>query len=69
MIVKAVCTRCGSSDVARDKDHEHPGVGICPQCVPTYIDDVCEHGTALNVHCCGCHSGFLFDMETCTCES
>lgn len=24
-------------------------------------DEVCEHGTALDVHCCNCHSGFLFD--------
>jgi len=22
---------------------------------------VCEHGTAVDVHCCNCHSGFLFD--------
>jgi hypothetical protein len=30
-------------------------------------DWVCEHGTASDVHCCGCHSGFLFDRTTCTC--
>jgi hypothetical protein len=30
-------------------------------------DWVCEHGTALDVHCCGCHSGFLFDFAACTC--
>ena len=30
-------------------------------------DDVCQHGTAMDVHCCGCHSGFLFDLESCTC--
>jgi hypothetical protein len=30
-------------------------------------DPVCEHGTALDVHCCGCHSGFLLDIESCTC--
>jgi hypothetical protein len=23
---------------------------------------VCEHGTAMDVHCCNCHSGFVFDM-------
>ena len=28
---------------------------------------VCEHGTAVDVHCCNCHSGFLFDVENCTC--
>jgi hypothetical protein len=30
-------------------------------------DEVCEHGTAMDVHCCGCHSGFLFSLEECTC--
>jgi DNA-binding NarL/FixJ family response regulator len=30
-------------------------------------DPVCEHGTALDVHCCGCHSGFLFEGMRCTC--
>ena len=24
-------------------------------------DIVCEHGTAMDVHCCNCHSGFIFD--------
>lgn len=28
----------------------------------------CEHGTALDVHCCNCHSGFLFDINSCVCE-
>lgn len=26
-------------------------------------DEVCEHGTALDVHCCNCHSGFIFDKD------
>lgn len=26
-------------------------------------DVVCEHGTAADVHCCGCHSGFLFEDD------
>lgn len=30
-------------------------------------DAVCEHGTALDVHCCNCHSGFLFNPEQCHC--
>lgn len=30
-------------------------------------DAVCEHGTAMDVHCCGCHSGFLFDVAACNC--
>lgn len=30
-------------------------------------DAVCKHGTALDVHCCNCHSGFLFDAASCVC--
>lgn len=30
-------------------------------------DLVCKHGVAMDVHCCGCHSGFLFDAATCVC--
>lgn len=30
-------------------------------------DWVCEHGTAADVHCCNCHSGFLFDADRCVC--
>lgn len=26
-------------------------------------DPVCQHGTALDVHCCHCHSGFIFDKD------
>jgi hypothetical protein len=26
-------------------------------------DMVCEHGTAADVHCCNCHSGFIFDKD------
>lgn len=32
-------------------------------------DWVCEHGTAMDVHCCNCHSGFLFDADSCVCVS
>jgi hypothetical protein len=31
-------------------------------------DVVCEHGTAIDVHCCNCHSGFLFDWKNCVCH-
>jgi hypothetical protein len=34
---------------------------------PVEDDITCEHGTALDVHCCNCHSGFLFDTRSCTC--
>lgn len=30
-------------------------------------DTHCKHGTAWDVHCCNCHSGFLFDVMDCTC--
>lgn len=30
-------------------------------------DVTCEHGTAMDVHCCNCHSGFLFDVNECWC--
>lgn len=26
-------------------------------------DLCCRHGVALDVHCCGCHSGFIFDLD------
>jgi hypothetical protein len=32
-------------------------------------DPVCEHGTAMDVHCCNCHSGFLFDADSCVCSA
>ena len=31
--------------------------------VDCYGDHVCEHGVAMDVHCCNCHSGFIFDMD------
>jgi hypothetical protein len=38
--MKAFCTKCGGYDVKRDAEQEHPGVGNCAKCGPTYIDDV-----------------------------
>src|SRR3990167_3178605 len=31
------------------------------------VKEACEHGTALDVHCCNCHSGFLFTPNECVC--
>jgi len=31
-------------------------------------DYVCQHGTAMDVHCCNCHSGFLFETDHHCCE-
>lgn len=36
---EAVCARCGSTDVKRDKEQEHPGVGTCGNCGYWYITD------------------------------
>ena len=30
---------------------------------PSVDDPACEHGIALDVHCCHCHSGFIFDKN------
>lgn len=30
-------------------------------------DVVCQHGTAIDVHCCNCHHGFLFTPDSCVC--
>lgn len=32
------------------------------------FDACCVHGTAMDVHCCNCHSGFLFDAASCVCR-
>jgi hypothetical protein len=39
------------------------------QCYTLEPDAICEHGTAMDVHCCNCHGGFLFDSDACTCLS
>jgi len=39
----------------------------CEQFHPNIDSGVCKHGTALDVHCCNCHSGFLFDIDSCVC--
>lgn len=31
-------------------------------------DVICRHGVAMDVHCCGCHSGFIFDRDEHDCE-
>ncbi len=38
------------------------GEGIAPH-QNDVGDWVCQHGTSIAVHCCNCHSGFVFDME------
>ena len=36
---------------------------------PATGDWVCEHGKAVDIHCCNCHPGFLFDAESCVCAT
>jgi len=48
------CDRCTSARKSAPK----PTGGASPQ-----ADATCEHGTAMDVHCCNCHSGFIFDMN------
>lgn len=47
----------------------------CVEKVPGYVcrrergevelrpDVVCKHGVAMDVHCCNCHSGYIFDRH------
>lgn len=37
----------------------------CGSCHPSILhsEPACEHGTAWDVHCCNCHSGFIFDLD------
>lgn len=42
------------------------GTAPLPVACPVHgssCDLVCQHGTALDVHCCNCHSGFIFDKD------
>ena len=41
-----------------DRHDEDTGARPAPA-----LDVVCEHGTAMDVHCCNCHSGFIFDTD------
>jgi hypothetical protein len=48
----------------RIDDHalrEAPRAAAPPPPAPP-VDEVCEHGVAMDVHCCNCHTGFIFDV-------
>ena len=51
-------SRTASSDGGRAQDRAEPQWHI-----DHAGDYVCEHGTAIDVHCCNCHSGFRFDLD------
>lgn len=47
----------------RDKESDILSPGEPPAAAQPADDVVCEHGTAMDVHCCNCHSGFIFDRD------
>jgi hypothetical protein len=53
------CERCRTQpfDLCAD------GARLISAAVVDAADHVCEHGTAMDVHCCNCHSGFIFDRD------
>lgn len=51
------CEKCGHAEGACD----------CEPCCREPKDKTCQHGAALDVHCCNCHSGFLFYPDSCVC--
>lgn len=78
------CPRCGSDCEQDEVDNgvclEPCGPWGCPEChwveerltvtVDAAGDLVCQHGLAMDVHCCNCHNGFIFapDHECEGCE-
>ena len=66
------CPVCGN-----DLEWDEVDIGVGTARGPAYCPDpdckfdannpVCKHGTAMDVHCCNCHYGFLFDADSCTC--
>lgn len=58
------CPQCGESFDGRKEPKRFPETCECDRCVKARMPDVtCEHGTAMDVHCCNCHSGFIFDRH------
>lgn len=56
-------TALGVKVLRAEEQRRAPGIEA------TDADVVCEHGTAMDVHCCNCHSGFLFTPSQCVCLS
>ena len=57
---------CGQYVFPQEKHALEPS---CPNCVRLMAEDdvKCEHGVAMDVHCCNCHSGYIFERDH-TCE-
>ena len=62
------CEDCGSRVYNLGCVNCHEAAYILRQTEPDPDDVTCEHGTALDVHCCNCHSGFFVNDEDCVCE-
>lgn len=60
------CTRCGKRIIEADAPCQPEATPEPPTPPDTF--PICEHGTAMDVHCCNCHGGFLFDSESCVCK-
>lgn len=52
------CGGCGHEYHGR----EGQGLTCSSECRCPGGDEVCQHGTASDVHCCGCHGGYIFDI-------
>lgn len=59
-------TEQGEKDMNSRVDHSQhqQPLATAPSNEP---EPTCKHGAAWDVHCCGCHSGFLFDTSNCVC--
>jgi hypothetical protein len=53
------CQRCRTQPFNLCAD----GARLLSEAAVDAADHVCEHGTAMDVHCCNCHSGFIFDRD------
>ena len=60
------------------QDASNDDIGVHHEQITSHQSEVlCKHGTAMDVHCCGdgglpypgCHSGFLFNPESCRCDT
>ena len=61
------CGYCGSGlevegEIFHEPDCSAPGLTPSVR-IDDRGDAVCQHGTAMDVHCCNCHNGFIFDMD------
>jgi hypothetical protein len=62
------CPKCRAFVILGNGQNAVDALPPAPQPTTNEVGDVvCQHGTAMDVHCCNCHSGFLFDASACVC--